>query len=135
MLQKLLVFLLLLLTSCSHPTKLSLAKMQLVGVWHENGESKNRINELIFRDDGTFSVTVTPFDVYKDYWGTYTIDPKKHKIHLKVEDGNNIPQDLNITTFKFKGYGKRELTLKGGYFGTLNSNFSKKEEYSFIKGY
>ena len=76
-LKSIIISIAILLNACSHPIKLSIAKMHIVGVWHENSTTPGSIGELIFRDDGTFSLTQTSFDVSKDYSGSYSIDPKK----------------------------------------------------------
>nr|WP_321509376.1 hypothetical protein [uncultured Hyphomonas sp.] len=69
----------------------------LVGTWRqdrENCPASSAIQELVFTGGGDFSVTWTPFEVYKDYWGTYTYDPETGAIHLDVEGGNQIPEDI-----------------------------------------
>jgi hypothetical protein len=79
----------------------------LVGVWHEakqidcqsqattelQGES---LRELVFKADGTFQATFTPFEVYHDYWGQYTFDPETSTIELVVKSGNFIPEKLDL---------------------------------------
>lgn len=50
------------------------------------------IEELVFHADGSFSVTWTPFEVYRDYWGTYTYDLETGSIDLEVTGGNHVPQ-------------------------------------------
>jgi len=124
-----------LFSACSHPTKLSLAKMHIVGVWHENSTTPGSIGELIFRDDGTFSLAKIPFDVSKDYSGTYAIDPKKKRLHLNVTKGGNIPKDIDIANFHYSYKSNNELILTNGYFGTFNNNSLKKKQYKFRKGY
>ena len=124
----------LLINACSHPTKLSIAKMHIVGVWHEKSTTPGSIGELIFRDDGTFTLTQTAFDVSKDYSGIYTIDPKKKRLHLTVTEGANIPKDAKIDNFHYSYNSKNELILTNGYFGTFN-NALKKSRYIFLKGY
>jgi hypothetical protein len=126
------------MSACSHPTKISAAKIEIVGVWHEENPSDTTINELIFRDDGTFSVTIIPFEVYKDYWGTYTIDPKKHEIHLTITGGNNTPKDAKVARFHYRGDSKNRLILSDGYFGTFTiagKTNSVKYRYIFVRGY
>ena len=69
----------------------------LVGTWRQGGENcpaSSAIQELVFTGGGDFSVTWTPFEVYKDYWGTYTYDLETGAIHLDVESGNQIPEDI-----------------------------------------
>lgn len=69
----------------------------LVGMWRQDGEgcpADSAIQELVFTGGGDFSVTWTPFEVYKDYWGTYTYDSETGAVHLEVESGNQIPDDI-----------------------------------------
>jgi len=76
-----------------------------VGFWGEEAQfacgteeevvPEKRIMELHFRANGTFSVTWTPFEVYKDYWGTYTYDLEKGSLELVATDGNYIPDDMD----------------------------------------
>ena len=130
-----LIIIFILLNACSHPTKLSIAKMHIVGVWHENSLDAGSIKELIFRDDGTFSVTKIPFDISKDYSGTYTITPKKHMLHLKITDSKYVPNNVDISNFHYSTKSQNELILTGGCFGTFDYNFTKKTKYIFKKGY
>ena len=121
-------------SACSHPTKLSIARMHIVGVWHEKSTTSGSIGELIFRDDGTFSIAKIPFDVSKDYSGTYTIDPKKKSLHLEVTEGTKIPKDAKIDNFSYSYNSENELILANGYFGTFNNSI-KKYKYVFLRGY
>lgn len=53
------------------------------------------IGELVFSDTGEFSVTWTPFEVYYDYWGTFTWDEGTGALVLTVEGGNYVPPDID----------------------------------------
>lgn len=53
------------------------------------------IGELVFQDTGEFSVTWTPFEVYYDYWGTYTYDEATGALVLSVDGGNYVPPDID----------------------------------------
>jgi len=98
----------------------------LVGVWHEDvqfdcagGEvtPEERIGELRFKADGTFSVTWAPFEIYRDYWGAYAVDPATGGIILTVEGGNHAPEDLDGEgTMRFDESGR--LVLDGVWLGT-----------------
>ena len=69
----------------------------LVGTWSQSEEACEEatpVRELIFHPDGTFSLTWTPFEVYKDYWGTYTFDAGT--LALTPEGGNHIPKDAAL---------------------------------------
>jgi len=102
----------------------------LAGIWHEvqvancpllpEGQTKDSIQELIFRADGTFSVTWQPFESYHDYAGTYTYRTQTRDLVLDVTGGNYVPSDLVLT-------GKGQLTdtgtlrVTGINFGTSKS--------------
>lgn len=49
------------------------------------------VRELVFNRGRTFTVTRTPFESYRDYWGTYTYDVPTGKLVLTVENGNSRP--------------------------------------------
>ncbi len=69
------------------------------------------IEELIFGADGTFSVTWFPFEVYKDYWGTYTFDPATGSLELTITNGNHIPPDFDGSgTYTLDAAGRLILT-------------------------
>jgi hypothetical protein len=53
------------------------------------------IGELVFKDTGEFSVTWTPFEVYYDYWGTFTYDDGAGALVLSVDGGNYVPKDID----------------------------------------
>lgn len=53
------------------------------------------IGELVFQNTGEFSVTWTPFEVYYDYWGTYTYDEATGALVLTVDGGNYVPEDID----------------------------------------
>jgi hypothetical protein len=77
----------------------------LFGIWREaaqlscaDGEEvayDDRINELLFRADGTFHVTWYPFELYVDYWGRYAYDLEDGALSLEVTGGNHVPEDID----------------------------------------
>jgi pimeloyl-ACP methyl ester carboxylesterase len=101
----------------------------LVGVWHEEERltcdqyrqvavsPSERIGEVVFNADGTFSVTWFPFEIYKDYWGSYTFDLTSHTLKLSVRSGNYVPPDIDPSgTFLFDDQGR--LILQDLWLGT-----------------
>ena len=79
----------------------------LVGVWHEAKQIDcqsqavselpgDSMRELVFKADGTFQATFTPFEVYHDYWGQYTFDPGAGTLELAVKSGNFVPEKLDL---------------------------------------
>lgn len=70
----------------------------LVGTWRQREEdcpNGSPIRELVFAGGGEFSVTWTPFEVYKDYWGVYEYDAASNAFRFAVEGGNQIPDDIH----------------------------------------
>ena len=92
------------------------AAQPLVGFWKQQSKSDcepgranppdDVINEMEFRADGSFSVTWTPFEVYRDYWGNYKFDPVAGSLSLQIERGNYVPDD-------FRGTGRYNIKDKG----------------------
>ena len=102
------------------------AAQPLVGFWRQQSKSgcepgktsppDDVINEMEFRADGSFSVTWTPFEVYRDYWGNYKFDPAKGSLSLQIEHGNYVPSEFRgAGRYKLKDKGSLELT--GIYLG------------------
>jgi hypothetical protein len=93
----------------------------LVGYWREETQlacdtgaevvPALPIGSLVFRADGTFSVTWMPFELYVDYWGTYTFDLARGTLDLVVEQGNSVPADADLSgTFAIDDAGRLVLT-------------------------
>ncbi len=71
----------------------------LAGRWTETQEKRcgntvwstpaRPIGEVVFNADGTFTVTVQPFESYHDYWGTYRY--KQGSLTLEATGGNKLP--------------------------------------------
>ncbi|MBI1742179.1 hypothetical protein HYR54_03825 [Candidatus Acetothermia bacterium] len=77
----------------------------LVGRWYEtrqllcNGQVRDApepFRELIFEADGSFSVTWEPFEVYHDYWGTYSYDVHTNALQFSIASGNYIPKQTDL---------------------------------------
>jgi len=99
----------------------------LVGQWHEVGQftcadgtekpADPAIRELIFEADGSYSVTWFPFEVYRDYWGTYTYDLETGTLDMVADNGNHIPDDKDLSgTFEIDDQGR--LLLHDLWFGS-----------------
>jgi len=74
------------------------------------------IQDLEISEDGTFAVTWHPFERYKDYWGTYTVDRKTNAIRLTVDGGNFVPKGLDLAgTIDFPASGG--IVLRDLYLG------------------
>lgn len=98
----------------------------LVGRWREAGQigcesgeerpADPAIGELIFEADGSFSVTWFPFEVYKDYWGSYTYEVDSGALELSVDRGNHIPDNVDASgSFEIDAQGR--LLLKDLWLG------------------
>ena len=90
----------------------------LTGTWGQTAaagcETLEPVRELQFGPD-RFSVTFTPFESYKDYWGTYSFDPQTGALQLTVAGGNFTPGGLDL-----EGTARIEdghLVLEGMYLG------------------
>jgi hypothetical protein len=108
----------------------------LVGTWKEEAQfacgtgeeavPEERIGELRFGADGRFSVTWMPFEVYKDYWGTYAYDLVQGTLDLVVIGGNYIPDDVDGSgLFSFDEQGRlilRDMWLGSPRDGTGSAN-------------
>lgn len=99
------------------------------GYWRESGGD---IRELVFSPDGTFSLTVHPFEVYKDYWGRYSYDLRKQSISFFIHGGNKKPEDADLNGF-FRFDNAGDLVLDSIYFGTLFPGNAMKRSYTFKK--
>jgi hypothetical protein len=66
----------------------------------------DRVGELEFGAGNRFAVTFTPFETYRDYWGTYAFDPATNRLRLDVEGGNFLPPNLDLE-------GRAELSADG----------------------
>jgi hypothetical protein len=90
----------------------------LVGRWSQPEEAcamegAEPVRELIFQPDGTFSLTWTPFEIYRDYWGTYTF--AEGMLTLIPEGGNHVPPDAGFSGAVELGSGT--LNLPTALFG------------------
>ena len=92
----------------------------LVGVWHEISliacedqsahTGDDMVRELVFKADGKFQATFTPFEIYHDDWGSYDFDVQQGTLVLQVTGGNYIPVDLDLEgTFAINKEGNLEL--------------------------
>ena len=59
------------------------------GLWER--PPRTTMQELRFRNDGTFTATWIPFETYKDYWGFYTFNKPQGRMSLGIRAGNYIP--------------------------------------------
>ena len=82
----------------------------------EGCEGLTPVLELVFAPGNRFSVTFRPFETYKDYWGSYTFDPRTGAIRLNAEGGNNVPPGLDLEGRAQLDAGGR-LILEGLYLG------------------
>ena len=82
----------------------------------EGCQASEPVREIEFGGDGRFSVTFTPFETYRDYWGTYRFDPATGAVAMTVDGGNYRPPGLDLEgTARFNPQGR--LVLEGVYLG------------------
>jgi len=89
----------------------------IYNVWDEL--NAKAANELVLKKDGTFNFTVMPFETYKDYWGTFSVDGRKHIINFKIKGGNSVPKDAKLQNVKYAFDKERHLILTNYYYGTV----------------
>lgn len=98
----------------------------LVGIWHEVAQSPCDdgpdiapmpiLQELWFKANGDVMVTWQPFEIYVDYWGTYTFDVETGALEIMVDGGNYVPPDVDgAGTFAVVGDA---LTLQDMWLGS-----------------
>lgn len=92
----------------------------LIGTWRQreqNCPAESAIRELVFTPAGEFSVTWTPFETYKDYWGVYEYDAASNAFRFAEEGGNQVPEDIHRQgTAIITETG--ELDISQAFFGT-----------------
>ena len=110
----------------------------LAGRWGEvegsaactvQGGAADPVRELVFRRNGEFTVTFTPFETYNDYWGHYTFDRQTGALKLTVEHGNKSPDALDLEGTARVVDGK--LVLDGMWLGQPNGAEPRTCRYTF----
>jgi len=99
----------------------------LVGNWREEAQfacetwqeviPQERIGELQFRADGSFSVTWYPFEIYRDYWGGYRYDLEDGTLDLTIDGGNYVPEDVDGSGY-LEFDDQERLVLRDLWLGT-----------------
>lgn len=102
----------------------------LIGHWKDKNEV---INELLFQPGNRFSVTRIPFESYKDYGGTYRIDPVKRTVSMTITGGNKVPKDANLSNIAYSFDAAGNLVLKNVFFGTIRAGDQKQNQYVFTR--
>jgi PKD repeat protein len=97
----------------------------LRGTWTQVGEipcdgssdiaAVNPLNFLHFAGGNSFDATWIPFEVYKDYWGVYSIDTSTKQVMIGATAGNYVPTTID-------GAGTYELIPEAGGTATLRLN-------------
>jgi hypothetical protein len=95
----------------------------------EGCEGAEPVRELEFTPGDGFSVTFSPFETYKDYWGSYTFDPATGAIRLTVKGGNFVPPDLDLDGQAELSQGR--LTLRGLNLGSRSGGPPRSCTYVF----
>jgi hypothetical protein len=106
----------------------------LKGEWTEKVEiscdrheivPKEPMRELVFFADGSFSATWFPFEIRKDYWGTYTYEVKTKKLVLRVDGHNYSPPDISPDG-RARIDERGRLVMTGMWLGTpFNQSMSR----------
>ncbi|MGJ3232353.1 MAG: hypothetical protein ACFE0P_11195 [Oceanicaulis sp.] len=108
----------------------------LTGVWAQDAaacaaQGAEPVRELIFEGDGEFSVTWTPFETYKDFWGRYTYDPESGALTLEPEGGNHVPSDIVPGVAELSAGGR--LRLLTASLGTPRSGLQCTAPFDRIR--
>jgi hypothetical protein len=64
--------------------------VSLDGHWYQIPKNMGRIRELQFSGTKLW-VTYTPFEAYRDFWGSFNWDPETHGIRMTIEHANHAP--------------------------------------------
>lgn len=98
------------------------------GYWKQisaGGQPPDKCIEELHLHDRGFSVTWSPFETYKDYWGTYRLKAEDGAVVFVAESGNYIPAD-------FSGAGRLvlespdRLRLEGVWLGSASTGAVKR---------
>lgn len=85
------------------------------GFWVEENYNdagyEDRLGEVHFDKEG-FSVTILPFEVYKDYVGSHEYDAAGKRLHLSSIRGNRLPE-FSAATAKVEFVSKDKMILRG----------------------
>jgi hypothetical protein len=110
----------------------------IVGFWKQESADctymasrHDPIKELVFEAGGGFSVTYTPFESYRDYWGAYRFDHRTGALEMTVSGGNRKPlgPDLSGTA---KLENEKRLVLEDVYLGP-SGHPDARCKYVFVK--
>ncbi len=98
----------------------------LVGTWREASTidcstqqvsaAQDGLDELVFKADGTYLATFIPFEIYHDYWGSYSFDLEQGTLSLTADSGNFIPENLDLEG-QFEIAADGALWLRGIWLG------------------
>ncbi|MBK9071739.1 MAG: hypothetical protein IPL79_12165 [Myxococcales bacterium] len=81
------------------------------------------IPELVFYVNGEFSVTWTPFEVYYDYFSTFTFDAKTATLALAPpSSGNNVPNDFEGESGSIEFLDDHTIQISSVWFGSQDSD-------------
>jgi len=88
--------------------------------------------ELKFTAAGEFSVTWTPFEVYRDYWGTYVYDAATHRLVFTVTGGNRVSEGLDLDG-EARLQGDGSLAVSDLWLGQPEPGAARACAYVFAK--
>jgi hypothetical protein len=112
----------------------------VAGAWRQSGPAQctgapagalEPVRELMIGRDWRFSLTFTPFETYRDYWGTYTYDPASGALAMHVAGGNRVPPGLDLAGTARVENGR--LTLRGMWLGQPAAGTPRTCTYVFVR--
>lgn len=69
-----------------------------VGTWRQHQSECTPVQEMVFRADGTFLMTWTPFEGYWDYGGVWNYDAATGRLVIERSDrANYVPPDIDLS--------------------------------------
>jgi len=108
----------------------------IAGAWTQDGAAQctgraptEPVREMMIRRDGRFSVTFTPFESYKDYWGTYTYERATGALGMRAVGGNRVPDGIDLAGTA--GVANGRLTLRGVWLGQPEPGAPRACTYTF----
>lgn len=108
----------------------------IAGSWTQEGTPQctgsaptEPVRELVIARDGRFTLTFTPFETYKDYWGTYTWDQATGALTMRAVGGNRIPRGIDLAGTARAANGR--LTLRGVWLGQPEPGAPRTCTYTF----
>jgi hypothetical protein len=114
-------------------------EISLTGYWSQKAvdcaggrQPSEPVRELHFDDKGGYSVTFTPFESYKDYWGAFALDAATGDLVMTYDGGNRGADGLDLAGKASLGEGD-QLVLDGVFLGDRQDPVTRSCRYVFAR--